>query len=425
LTWYSIRKQADAEEKQKIVASGQTGDNRTGKPAMPLRKSESRFIPHGSSTRGATAEQQPHRSRETSPRAGRQGKPVEAVEEPTPSALGPSIQLTIKMPDLERPKHGQASSPPKTRRTDAVRELPSDTKLIGETIPGYGQYSIHGFMVYVHKDVFEHEDDEAFSVKPLEVLEADLGTIATVLPPRYVKLLRQISVWAEWDDITDPDYHKDVLAKYYGVFGDQVLWGLRRGKHPLKANNVEILTMRKFMEEYQKTGVPQRCVLLHEMSHAVHTHALGYDNATIRSAYAQAMERRLYSESKDWLGRKIIPYAQTNAREYFAELSCAYLSRLNYYPHDRQDLMQYDPVGYRLMELSWGTPKQLEAAFKADSERLAAAALKKARRLIGNNKEKQAEKILVHLLEKHPDTKVASDAKGLLEILKKSAPNAK
>ena len=40
--------------------------------------------------------------------------------------------------------------------------------------------------------------------------------------------------------------------------------------------------------------------------------------------------------------------------EFFAELTCAYLDRLNYFPATREDLEKHDPTTYKLMQKVWG-----------------------------------------------------------------------
>jgi hypothetical protein len=40
-------------------------------------------------------------------------------------------------------------------------------------------------------------------------------------------------------------------------------------------------------------------------------------------------------------------------RDYFTELSCAYLDRSSCFPFNREDLKNYDDVGYDLMVKTW------------------------------------------------------------------------
>jgi hypothetical protein len=148
-----------------------------------------------------------------------------------------------------------------------------------------------------------------------------------------------------------------VVAQYHGVSGNPLLWAYTHNKHPLKANSVEITNFRAVTEEHQPTAKVERCIILHELAHGVHFHVFGVNNVQIKLAYRLAMDRKLYDTSRDVDKHAISPYAGTNECEYFAELSCAYFNRLNYFPFTREQLRKYDPTGYRMMELTWGKPK--------------------------------------------------------------------
>src|SRR5262249_5158910 len=142
-------------------------------------------------------------------------------------------------------------------------------KTLSGPIPGYKHRQIEGFDVLLHEKVLQHADDAEYKRKPLDVLELELNTITRVLPPRLVNTLRGIAIWVEWDDTDDPD-HGLAVAKYYGVWGNRAMWSLRNDKNPLKANNVEIISLKSLTREHQPNVKQDRCVILHELSHAVH-----------------------------------------------------------------------------------------------------------------------------------------------------------
>ena len=56
--------------------------------------------------------------------------------------------------------------------------------------------------------------------------------------------------------------------------------------------------MRSLTREHQPGVKVDRCVLLHEMVHAVHFQVFGSQNQIIRATYRQAMERHLYDEAR-------------------------------------------------------------------------------------------------------------------------------
>jgi hypothetical protein len=249
-----------------------------------------------------------------------------------------------------------------SRLSDAYqkRELAYKKRLQAGPIPGYKHETIEGFHVLIANSVFKHNDDSTYERKPLDVLKLELGMVTKALPRRAVRALQTILIWVEWHDENDPDLAKNVLAKFYGASGDKVLWALTKHKHPLKANSVEIINMQALTAEHQPSVKVERCVILHELSHAVHFLLIGSDNVQVKLAYQQAMDRRLYDSSRNAAGDPVKPYARTNEYEYFAELSCAYFDKLNYFPFTREELKKYDPIGFRMMELTWSEASKKE-----------------------------------------------------------------
>jgi hypothetical protein len=176
--------------------------------------------------------------------------------------------------------------------------------------------------------------------------------LTEVLPLSALKPLRRVLIWIEWDNLdrTSPR----ALAKYYGGS----IWLLAGSEHPLKSNAIELLSLKKLTMEKNLSTERTRLVLLHELAHAVHHVVVGFHNGVVLFAYKQAMDRRLYDQVQTENGGLERAYAATNAREYFAELTCAYLDRCYYFPFTRQDLREHDPTGYRLMEKVWGNQKE-------------------------------------------------------------------
>jgi hypothetical protein len=217
-------------------------------------------------------------------------------------------------------------------------------KISPDAVPGYKIRSIKGFTVVLSAESLKHAEDKAYERKPLDVLELELTTLTKILPARAVKILRTVPVWVEWDEQVTVGNGRpgSALAVYYG--GHQ-LQMLAQGRNRLQAKCVVIHRLKLLTEEHQPKRDSGRCVLLHEMAHAVHFELFGAKNPLIQGAYKQAMERRLYDPKM---------YASTNEAEFFAELTCAYYGQLHYYPHTRAQLKKHDPVTYQLMEKLWG-----------------------------------------------------------------------
>ena len=224
-----------------------------------------------------------------------------------------------------------------------------------EKIPGYKVRTIKGFQLIISNKVLEENDTSELERKPLDVLELELKTLARVMPPNALKLLRGILIWVEWDEeVKMPNGREGIATAIY--YGGHQLQMLQTGKHPLKAKNVTILRMKSLTEEHQPKRDSGRCLILHEIAHAVHDQLIGFDNQDIKNAYRQAMQRKLYDPKM---------YASTNEKEFFAELTCAYFDQLDYYPRKRADLNKHDLETYRLMERVWGKQK---LAKKSDSK---------------------------------------------------------
>src|SRR5207253_74900 len=131
-----------------------------------------------------------------------------------------------------------------------------------------------------------------------------------------------VAIWVEWNEEAKLSSGRagNALAVYYG--GHQAAL-LAKGMNPLKAKNVTILRMKSLTLQHQPKKESGRCVVLHEIAHAVHDQVLSNDNLNIKAAYKQAMERKLLDKEA---------YAATNEREFFAEMTCAYYDQLDYYP---------------------------------------------------------------------------------------------
>ena len=254
----------------------------------------------------------------------------------------------------ESSKTSNASGPAKVEEREQSAAKQSKTS----KIPGYKIQTIEGFRTIISDVVLAHDDDKAFIRKPLETLRAELLEIVNLLPARCVRTLRKVPIWVEWHDDNDPDLGRGVIAKYYGVSGNFRVWSLAQNKNPLKANCVEIIDLKTITAHRQRSGQPNQAVILHELAHAVHIQLFGSNNVAIRQAYQQAVDRKLYQDSDGPNGSVRKQYARANDHEYFAELSCAYFDRLGYFPKTRDELREYDPVGFRIMELTWGKARQ-------------------------------------------------------------------
>lgn len=293
---------------------------------------------------------------------------------------------------------------------------------------------MEGFLVLISEKVLAQKKDESLELQPLEVLALELKTVVGVMQPRVTKILRAVPIWVEWDDLDKQ--HPNAWARYYG--GHQLSL-LRRGENPLKAQCVEILSLRRIAEVKQPKNKVPHSTILHELAHAVHMQLLGTENPQIRAAYRQAMERRLYDRVENFFGEMSRAYATANEFEYFAELSLSYFGRAKYFPFTPEELKKHDPTGYKLVELTWGKPlkpvivqsprlatpsmntlEQPRTASPNDADRkeqAAAATLSLIQALLREGKTERGRERLQGLVRSYPGTKAAEEARKLLEKL--------
>jgi hypothetical protein len=266
-------------------------------------------------------------------------------------------EIVIRIPDLEPPagKRVQPASPPrpagkgKEAPVEDEAEFPVPGELLKEIVPGYETRRINGFTMLLSTQAIREGKKE--NGRPFQALLTEFDGIVKVLPPASLKPLRRVLIWIEWDN--QDHLSPGTLAEYYG---GGAIWPLDAVEQALKATGVEVLSLKKLAREKQLAVHQTRLVLLHELAHAVH-HVFvpdGFNNLGVKFAYKQAMDRRLYDRVQTARGGVARAYAATNEAEYFAELSCAYLDRCNYYPFTRDELKEHDPTGYRVMEQVWG-----------------------------------------------------------------------
>lgn len=106
-------------------------------------------------------------------------------------------------------------------------------------------------------------------------------------------------------------------------------------------------------------------VMLHELCHAYHFHCLkgGYENKEVKECYDAAMKDGLYDcvRVHGHKCKEERAYACTDAMEYFAELSVAFLGGVDddveynkWFPFNRTQVKEHDPRAYEMLKRVWG-----------------------------------------------------------------------
>jgi hypothetical protein len=250
-----------------------------------------------------------------------------------------------------------------------------------EPVAGYRTKKIEDVTFLVSEEAL-NADISGYERPPLDVLAHQVKAMKKALPPKAVELLHKLVIWVEWDKQQAIGNGRQGIsfATYYGASPQKLA---AEGKNPLQSKTITVHSLKYITEKCQpKDDTKSQCLLLHEFAHA----------GTV-TAFQQAMERKLYE--RDF-------YAATNHIEFFAELSCAYLDRLPYYPHNREDLRKHDPVTFKAMETAWGKPVATEAAKlpmphseKANREITVAAHVKFGTTVVGPEPNKLSGKVVL------------------------------
>lgn len=204
-----------------------------------------------------------------------------------------------------------------------------------------------GFAVLINPEVLRHKEEAAAMRQELEL---QIKRIARIVPDKPMRALQKVRIWVEWEQ-----------TKKGAAFHPSATWLKDHGYNPDKAEGIELSNTRNFI---RSSRAEQPYLVLHELSHAYHYLVLGDNHAGIKAAYNQAVGSKLYESVPYIDGSKQRAYALTDAYEYYAELSEAYFGKNDYYPFTRSELEKHDPVGYQLMEKTWGKPRIVDSKDK-------------------------------------------------------------
>jgi len=213
---------------------------------------------------------------------------------------------------------------------------------------------IEGWTVHVDPALLDGEHAEVGS-RALAMLGNHLQRIAVLLPPDRLEKLQQMELWIEHSHPTlgAMQYHPDRK------------WLEDHGHDPRLAKKVHITRAEQLLSRAQMLKHP--AVILHELAHAYHDQALGFDDPRLIKLYKKAMDAGLYDRVLLYNGQRVRHYAATDHKEYFAEGTEAFLYRNDFYPFVAAELAEHDSDLYKLLEEIWGPLHK--SAPKADNRR--------------------------------------------------------
>ena len=211
----------------------------------------------------------------------------------------------------------------------------------------YEDLSIHGWTIYLEESIAA---DQKLKARIQEQITIGLENFLGKVPEGALAFLRTIPIWVS----NEPTY--PLREKEYGVvpFHRSPQWLRDHGLNPHMAPGVHVINPEAVFFRHKLLDWGPM-TFLHELAHAYQNVRLSLKHEVILSAYEAAMEEGLYLEVPDRKDKslKVKAYAATNQEEYFAELTEAYFGQNDWFPHNREELRNYDPRGYKMIEEVW------------------------------------------------------------------------
>lgn len=199
----------------------------------------------------------------------------------------------------------------------------------------FKEISENGFKVFFDPSKAEDADTKT----ALGILSRKFAEIAKIVKPTHLEGLKKVPLWIEYQRKSDG-------AMWYHPSKD---WLLSNGYPEDMTKSVEIKNLRNFIDWQSE----QPFMVLHEFAHAHQDQFIPHLQEKIELAYKSALASEKYNSVPYVKGGLQKAYAMNNKVEYFAELSEAYFGKNDYYPFTKDDLKEFDPAGYKLMQDAW------------------------------------------------------------------------
>jgi hypothetical protein len=199
---------------------------------------------------------------------------------------------------------------------------------------------VEGWTVRVDDRLLEAPNEE-LGKRALRFLENKLADIIAVVPQDRLQKLRSVTIVLDLThgQLRPMQYHPDAgWLKANGYSTDLV-----KCVHLPRA--ADLPTRRNINE--------QPWVILHELAHAYHDQALGFEEPRIKEAYEKYKKSGRGEKVLRHDGRRVRHYALTNHKEFFAEMTEAYFGVNDFFPFNRAELKEAEPEIYALLQDIW------------------------------------------------------------------------
>lgn len=267
----------------------------------------------------------------------------------------------LRKKDFDKEMRGKVGSrlsdtKPEAAWSLSVRQAFVDSKPIDSTCKRYFKLHMHDDMPVYAEENWHDGDDELE-----KVFRDDLRMALQCFPEGARERLAQgTAFWLncslKYGPAACPVNGKGMC------FHPESDWLVKNGCHKEKTHGIELYKSDEYMRIRKHWGPGG--VLIHELSHAYHCLCIpdGYENKDILACYQKAIDEGIYESVAvhGSQGPKAKAYACTNAMEYFAELSTAFLGGTDenieynkWFPFNRKQIREHDPGAFELLQKLW------------------------------------------------------------------------
>jgi hypothetical protein len=185
-------------------------------------------------------------------------------------------------------------------------------------------------------------DDAPLGERAIKLLSARLLLITLAVPEQPLAKLRGVTIQLDLTHgaLRNMQYHPSAA------------WLKEHGYSEQLAKCVHIPDAQEFLSPFENHRQPW--AVLHELAHAYHDQALGFDEPRIHAAYEKFRDGGRYKSVLTSPGGTHEHYALTNEKEFFAEMSECYFGTNDFYPFVAGELKQAEPDVFALLRDIWG-----------------------------------------------------------------------
>jgi hypothetical protein len=205
----------------------------------------------------------------------------------------------------------------------------------------YVARTLEHFKVWVDERLLGPE--KALGDEALKLLGMKLYDVTRAVREPALARLQQVPLWLSLDDPCRP----------CACFHESPEWLAENGFDPQKGKAVEICNAKNFLAWTHE----QPWMVLHELAHAFEDRefaAADPRRTELERLFTQAQRSGKYDSVLVWNGSRAKHYAVTDAKEYFAEGTEAWLGVNDFEPFVAAELKQFDPELAAFLEKVWG-----------------------------------------------------------------------